>query len=245
MRGGVLQREIVLVSLSAVEGSSGTRVQTPAHNKHVVTDSRRVRSLTAVRVGVSVPEIDPIYTKGNVSRVKAVIPSQSRAYILRRIRHVAVRVQQLVTTLSQSVLCNVRQAVLVPLTDQLNITGAALPNMSALDGLHVAVDKCTTHALMYVHRGHALIGLRLVQLICHVDQGANVQPLDPSYTTDGALLRDPVQESLFNVTVTWYTMRVAVPVPLHVMILTLSAHSGVKIGVSALETCQSYIMGNV
>jgi len=125
MKGGVLQREIVPVSLSAVEGSSGTHVPTPALNKHVVTDSRRVRSLTDVRVGVSAPEIDPIYTKDNVSRVRAAIPSQSRAYILRRTRHVAVRAQQLVTTLSQSVLCNARQAVLVQLTDQLNITGAA------------------------------------------------------------------------------------------------------------------------
>jgi len=124
MKGGVLQREIVPVSLSAVEGSSGTRVLTPALNKHVVTDSRRVRSLTDVRAGVSVPEIDPIYTKGNVSIVRAAIPSQSRAYILRRIRHVAVRAHQLVTTLSQSVLCSARQAVLVHLTDQLNITGA-------------------------------------------------------------------------------------------------------------------------
>jgi len=125
MTGGVLQRGIVPVSLCAVEGSSGTLVLTHALNKHVVTDSRRVRSLTDVRAGVSVPEIDPIYIKGNVSIVRAAIPSQSRAYILRRIRHVAVLAQQLVTTLSQSVLCNARQAVLVPLTDQLNITGAA------------------------------------------------------------------------------------------------------------------------
>jgi len=114
--------------------------------------------------------------------------------------------------------------------------------MSALDGLRVAVDRCPIHALTYVHRGRVLIGLRLVQLICHVEKGANVQLLDPSYTTDAASLKDPAPES---VTVTWYTMRVAVPVLLRVMILTPSAHSVVKIGVSALETCQSCTMGNV
>jgi len=117
--------------------------------------------------------------------------------------------------------------------------------MSAPDGLHAVVDRCTTHALTYVHRGHALIGLRLVQLICLVERGANVQPLDPSYTTGDVSLKDPAHESLFNVTVTWYTMRVAVPVLLPVMILTLSVQQFVKIGVSALETCLSCTMGNV